>query len=193
VNPIAKMLIDMAKFYDQNLEERQLEMYVEVLSKFPLADVMEAGRQYVFDTKNFRFPMPVHKIMEKFLPQSPDHKDVGRELALRIRHAISLYGWPGPIAARTHIGEDGWVIVDKLGGWQHLCENLGATIQETTFMAQVRDAVETTSRLSQQGFNPARPAIEQGCGLQGKEIKYVVHDELKKSDFMKLIPDKDKK
>lgn len=171
MNPIAKMLIDMAKFYDQQLDARQLEMYVEVMGKFPISIVLKAGKDYVADVKNTRFPIPPHLILKRFLPQEPDAKDVGRELALRIRGAISTFGWMANEEARKHIGEAGWTIIQNLGGWVYLCEHLGADIQETTFFAQVRDAIESMYRLGQQGFDPMRPAIEQGARALKQEIE----------------------
>lgn len=162
MNPLAKMLIDMAKFYDQSLDDRQLEMYVEVLGKAPLDLVLRAGRDYVADTRNTRFPMPPHKILDRYIPREADSKDIGREVALRIREAVTAFGWCNATRAHEFIGETGWRVVGQMGGWFHICENLGVEIQETTFMAQCRDAVESAHRLEQQGFNPSRPAVEQG-------------------------------
>lgn len=179
MNPIAQMLLAMARFYGYELEERQLEMYVEVLAKFPEATVLQSGKEYIQNPKNEKFPIPPHKILAKYLPQEADSKDVGREVALRIRHAVSKFGWPSPADARAHIGDLGWGVVERLGGWQHICENLGVTIQETTFMAQCRDAVESTHRLGEQGFDPARPSIEQSTQRKGDLIQV---------DAMKLIP-----
>lgn len=162
MNPIAKMLIDMAKFYDQSLDERQLEMYVEVLAKAPQQIVLKAGKDYVSDTRNTRFPMPPHRILDRYIPREADPRDVGREIALRVRAAITHFGWCNSGEARNHIGETGWRVVEQMGGWLHLCEHLGVEIQETTFMAQCRDAIESAHRLDQQGFDPSRPAVEQG-------------------------------
>lgn len=180
MNHITKMLIDMAKFYQYDLAERQLEMYVEVMSTFPIELVLACGKEYVQNPKNDRFPIPPHKIMAKYLPQELDSKDVGREVALRIREAVSNFGWPRPGDAAAFIGPAGWRIVQQMGGWTHICENLGTEIQETTFMAQCRDAVESAHRLQKQGFDPGRPAIEQGnkSGV------------LEKADFAKLLPEK---
>lgn len=162
MNPIAKMLIDMAKFYDQALDERQLELYVSILGKAPVHIVLQAGQEYMQDSRNARFPMPVHKILDRYMPRNPESKDIGRETALRIREAITKFGWPNPKQAQEHIGKLGWGIVERMGGWQHLCENLGVEIPETTFMAQARDAAESVHRLGEMGFDTSRPSIEQG-------------------------------
>lgn len=182
MNPIAKMLIDMAKYYDQQLEERQLEMYVDVLSQFPINDVIQAGREYLRDHRNTRFPMPPHKIMAKHLPSEPESKDVGREVALRIREAVSKFGWPNPNPARDHIGHLGWGVVEAMGGWQQLCEKLGVEIQESTFLAQCRDAVESRHRLG----STFTPEQLRRLGEQSRESR----GELQKFSLGVLLPPK---
>lgn len=161
MNPIAKMLIDMAKFYSEALDERQLEMYVKVLTQFPTELVLECGKEYVHDVRNTRFPIPPHKIMERHLPKQATPKDVARDTSLRIRTAVSKYGWCNPNEARDYIGETGWQIVERFGGWMHICQNLGVEIQESTFLAQTRDAVESELNLQSAGIDTKRPSIEQ--------------------------------
>lgn len=161
MNPIAKMLLDMARFYDQPLDERQVDLYVRVLAKFPSEQVLMAGREYIEDVRNTRFPIPPHKIMEKYLPKEPEAKDIGRETATRIRHAITKFGWPSPLNAREYIGDAAWSVVERFGGWQHICECLGVEIQESTFMAQVRDAVESQVNLGRAGIDLSKSSLDQ--------------------------------
>ncbi len=161
MNPIAKMLIDMAKFYSYELEQRQLELYVEVMQKFPAELVYRAGREYVEDLKNTKFPIPPHSILKNYLPQEAGAKDLARITALRIREAVTKFGWPNPTEAHTFIGDAGWRVVERFGGWKYLCENLGLELNETTFIAQARDAVESDINLGKAGFDIERPVLEQ--------------------------------
>lgn len=180
MNPIAKMLIDMAHFYGFDLEKRQLELYVSVLEQFPKDLVLQSGKEYVQNPKNNKFPIPPHSIMAKYLPQDADPKDIGRLTALRIRDAVGKFGWPHPEEARDYIGEGGWRVVEGFGGWRWLCENLGLNIPESVFMAQCRDALESGARVA---VAPALPQIQQ---TKGKPI--VLIDEMSKCDFNKLLP-----
>lgn len=161
MNPVAKMLLEMARYYGEPLDKRQLELYVDVLSQFPQELVISCGRKYLMNTKNNRFPMPPHKIMEDHLPQEADNKDLARMTALRIREAVTRFGWPNGKEARDHLGEAAWSLVQRFGGWRYLCENLGQGISESTFMAQARDAAESHLNLDKAGYDPNQPAIEQ--------------------------------
>lgn len=168
MKPLVKMLIEMGRFYREDLDQRQLEMYVNVLSQFPESAVLEAGRAYIRDPNNTRFPIPPHKIMVDHMPQKADVKDIARNTAMRIKESVSKFGWPNGEEARQYIGEEGWRCVLQMGGWNHLCENLGSSIPESMFIAQARDAIESNLRLQKAGIDPTQPAIEakQSMGLQ---------------------------
>lgn len=161
MKPAERMLIDMARFYGFDLDKRRLDLYVQVLEQFPIEAVLQCGREYMQDPRNDRFPVPPHKILARHLPQSADSKDVGRETALRIREAVSKFGWPSPAKAKEHIGELGWSVVERMGGWSHICENLGVEIPESVFLAQARDAAESMHRLGGMGYDSSAPALEQ--------------------------------
>ncbi len=151
MNPIAKMLLDMARFYGHELDKRQLEMYVQVLTQFDEDKVLHEARAYMFDVKNNKFPIPPHKIMAKHMPQAPTDENLSVEVAARVRQAISKFGWNNPEEAEKFIGDIGWGIVLRYGGWLHLCQNLGVTIAEGTFQAQVRELCKSHMQLSRSG------------------------------------------
>jgi len=170
VNPITKMLLDMARFYGQDLDKRQLEMYTEIMSQFDQKTVLQAGRDYVRDTKNTRFPMPPHKIMEKYLPKTPDNRDLAIETANRIVQAVGKFGYTNPTDARQYVGEAGWAQVQRSGGWAFLCAELGVSIDKTTFFAQTRDSIQSNLNLGHTGINTDLPAIEQSVKSKVGEI-----------------------
>ncbi len=158
MNPIAKMLIDMAKFYSYELEERQLEMYVGVLSQFPTEVVLQAGRDYVHNLKNTRFPIPPHSILsDQIAPASS--VDLAKEAAGRVIQAVAKFGWPNGRQAKEFIGELGWRGVERFGGWPTICEGLGTTISPDTFYAQLRDMCLSTLELNAAGINDQPVAI----------------------------------
>ena len=159
MNPIAKLLIDMSRFYNHAISEQTLEMYVDVLSQWPPEQVLAAGREYVRNPKNTRFPIPPHTIMPQ--THQADAKDLARDTAMRIQYAVTKFGWNNSRAAKEYIGETGWRVVERFGGWEYLCQNLGLDLQVGTFIAQCRDAIESSVNLTRLGFDQSRPPIEQ--------------------------------
>ncbi len=164
MNPIAKMLIDMAKFYSYELESRQLEMYVGVLSQFPQEAVLKAGRDYVHNLKNTKFPIPPHSIMAEFLPKEASPEHLAKEAAGRILQAVSKFGWPNPNEAQAFIGELGWRVVERFGGWSTVCANLGVSMSTDTFYAQARDLCRSTLELGAAGIHDQPIGLEAPKG-----------------------------
>lgn len=160
MNPLAKMLIDMAKFYSYELESRQLEMYVSVLNQFPQEAVLKAGRDYVHNLKNTKFPIPPHSIMSEFLPKEASPEHLAKEAAGRILQAISKFGWPNPNDAKAFIGELGWRAVERFGGWFRVCSDLGVSLSPDTFYAQARDLCRSTLELGAAGIHDQPIGIE---------------------------------
>lgn len=159
MNPIAKMLLDMARFYAYELEERQLEMYVDALSGFPLEKVLGACRAYVKNPKNEKFPIPPHKVMIAYLPSEPDSRALSVEASSRVVAAVTKFGWNNGSRAKEYIGELGWLAVMRLGGWSHLCQNLGLSLNVTVIQAQVRDLCEATLKLGDADIHDHPPAL----------------------------------
>lgn len=153
MNPIARMLIDMARFYGYEIEDRQLEMYVEALSQFPAEAVLGAGRNYVRNPKNERFPIPPHKILIGLIPMEADQRSLAIEAASRAMSAVRKFGWCQQRSAREYIGELGWQAVQRFGDWEYVCQHLGThTLPLTTFQAQIRDLCESTIKLGDAGI-----------------------------------------
>lgn len=162
---IRDMVIENLIFYDSQVSDIKVKMFAQELEPYDLAAIDLAFRKFRMEKGRRMMPMP-SDVVASISPQA-DPKDLGRETALRIRAAVSKYGWPQPEAAQAYIGQTGWDVVQRFGGWQHLCENLGVTIQETTFLAQCRDAVESVVRLGEAGFDLSMPSIEQKSQVHG--------------------------
>lgn len=188
MNPIAKMLLDMARFYAHDLDNRTLDLYVDVLSQWPAEEVLAAGKAYVRNPKNTRFPIPPHTMIAETHAVAADAKDLARDTAMKVQHAVSKFGWNNPRGAREYIGDAGWVTVERFGGWEYVCANLGVELQVTTFIAQCRDSIESQVNLERMGFNPALPAIEQSRESKRGQGLVAIGDVIKG-----LLPPKDVK
>ncbi len=156
---IRDIVIENLTFYDAPINEIKVKMYAKDLSNLELENIQRAFSAFRLEKGRRMMPMPAD--IASFLSPTADSKDLARETALRIRHAVSKYGWSNSRDAQIYIGDTGWSVVERIGGWQHICENLGTEIQETTFMAQCRDAIESTINLGTLGLDPTRPSIEQ--------------------------------
>ncbi len=136
-NQLGQIYAATCKAYDKTLESDVLKMQIEDLADLSFDQIAAALMSYRRDEKNTQWPR-ASKIRAIVNPvQSPD--TMANEVASRVRSAIPMFGWPNPQEARAYIGELGWAIVERNGGWQYLCENLGVELSQLTFHAQARD------------------------------------------------------
>lgn len=152
-----------AAYYGFNLRPEVLLMYVEDLADYPENDVIAAYQSYRKNPKNRVMPLPA-QIIGLLNPElSPDAKAI--EVANRIRSAIGKYGWPNPNDARAYIGELGWKVVERAGGWNYICENHGLDLNPLTFFAQSRDSAKSILESANVG------EFDRPIGIELKEQK----------------------
>lgn len=104
------------------------------------------------------FPFPAD-IRNKLMPVM-NHEDDGQEIANLIMKSISQDGYTNSERAKNKIGELGWEVVQRMGGWQHLCEVI-TNDNESTFRAQIRDFAETVSKKAKRGELNTTPSLPQ--------------------------------
>lgn len=120
------------------------DLYVAGLS---FDEAVEGYKLYRQNSKNRFFPIPA-SVIEIMRPEvSPDN--LAREASARIVQAITKFGYDQGASARLFIGDLGWGVVQRFGGWQYLCENVGSEINVNTFMAQARDLAIAHNELSE--------------------------------------------
>lgn len=137
----------------QPLQDGVLLMYAEDLSDLDPITCIEAYQCYRRNPQNRTFPLPA-QIRELVNPEEFVAVEAkAREIAARVVGAVTRFGWNNGRDACEYIGPIGWTVVERQGGWRHICENLGLRIQATTFQAQIRDQVEGSLRHG--------PALEQ--------------------------------
>ena len=127
-------------YYRSKLDDQVLIMYANDLEDLDFTLVKNALDQYRRNPKNKTLPLPA-QIREIIQPEI-DSDSLAKEIASRITGAISKFGWSNSGSAREFIGEDGWAVVERSGGWMYLCENHGITIDHGTFQAQSRDLLK---------------------------------------------------
>jgi hypothetical protein len=125
----------MADYYGRALSEDAMLMYLEDLQELSPDELSLACRQYRSNPENKFFPLPASLIAIVKGTQTPE--DVGQDIATRIWEAMARHGWNNPDKARLYIGEAGWEVVKRFGGWLSLCE--GTTMDSRgTLIAQMR-------------------------------------------------------
>ncbi len=155
---VAAKISMMNIIYGVNMSNEAVLYQAQLLGDLDFNSVVSAFDKYARDNKSNRPPTPAH-IRELVIPPT-DPKDVGRNEILRVREAITKFGWPNPKEAEEYIGPTGWRFVQRSGGWQHICENLGLSISESTFLAQGRDAIESDIKLGRIGYDTDKPMLE---------------------------------
>lgn len=148
---VTKIYDQTCKAFDKTLDPDVLKMQVEDLSDLNFESILSAISAYRRDGKNVMWPR-ASKIRELVNPkQSKD--GMANEAASRIRKAISDFGWFNSEKARAFIGELGWAVVDRAGGWQYLCESHGVELNQLTFHAQARDLAKAIVESSELGIH----------------------------------------
>ncbi len=162
-----------------DLSKAALTMLVNAVSDLNPDAVLRALDEWVKTAKQRRAPMPA-EIRELCTPQiSPDAQ--AREAAARIPDAIKRHGYNWPDRAREYIGELGWSVVQRFGGWEHVCQYHGTPeMNAQTFYAQARDLARSHIELAATGTLGQAPALpmprNNQPGLQ------------RMGDYMGLVP-----
>jgi|GEM_PF-5036285 len=149
----------------QHLEDEVLLMYAEDLADLDVAACVDAYNRWRRNPKNRTFPLPAH-IRELVNPEEfVSNESQAREIAGRVCGAVPKFGYANANAARLYIGPEGWSAVQRQGGWQYLCEQLGSNINPAIFQAQLRDLIEGSLHYGVQAIEHsigALPSRQQG-------------------------------
>lgn len=151
-------LIELAAFYEKSLTDEQLKVYAQYLiQRITISEFAIAIGKYCDDSKNEFFPRPISKLVA-LVHEPVDDDAQARDAAGRIVHAISKYGWCNVESARNYVGELGWAVVSKQGGWVNLCE-ASRTMNLETFQAQSRDLAKSQIKMARAGLIDTPPGL----------------------------------
>ena len=144
-----------AEITGRKLSDITIAAYAEALSDLPEDDCIVAIRKA---RNSGKFPA-IDDIRELVDP-TIDPIDDAREVASLVVEAIAKYGWTNPREAKAHVGEIGWILVERMGGWVSLCENTMAD-NLGTLQAQFRDLAGSIIRRHQAGYGSTLPQLPQ--------------------------------
>lgn len=177
---LKKLYIGLAEYYRVEITPGQLNAYAEDLFDLDL-DLVAAAISRIRKTPgNVFFPLPA--VIREAVQGSA--RDEAIEASNRIVQAMSRFGWNNPEGARNFIGELGWRVVEREGGWQSLCQR--TTNEELpTLKAQWRELAAVTQRRMVSGIDNAAPQLPGQdkkqlthiAGLIGKVVKSMAEPE----------------
>lgn len=173
---LLETIITTASYYGRTLSEPVLRMYLEDLADLPAPAVIEGYKTWRRNPKNVHFPLPAQ--IRGIVSPGIDPESAAREVAARITGAITKHGWSNQAKARESIGEVGWAIVERQGGWMHLCQNHGVTIDPSSFQAQAREQAKSLLTHSPEAM---AEMIGLAPGVKRGEMQSI-------GEILKLIP-----
>ncbi len=160
---VGELMAIMSAYYGKDLRPQVLSLMLDDLDDLSGMAVMSALTAYRRDPKNRTFPVPAQ--LRSIVAPEMDPEAAAREIAARITAAIPKFGWANGLEAKAFIGDRGWGIVERQGGWRFLCEHHGLTIDPTSFQAQIREQAKADLKYTPQamaqaiGLAPASPDI----------------------------------
>ena len=155
------LLVATSMYYGQKLPDDVLNLYVEDLADLAFAEVVQHICEIRRDPKTTRCPLPA-VIRARVCPEI-DSEAEAVEAVSRIVQAVANIGPYRTEDARAFVGELGWFVVTREGGWQNVCqvlteENIGA------LKAQWRQLAIAQHRRAKAGLTdaPALPTHQTG-------------------------------
>ena len=152
----------LGEYYRQPISDMVLMMYAEDVADLPPEQVEKALFEYRRNPKNKFPPLPAH-IREAIQPSAMSDDQRAVEVAARIVTAISKFGWNNTREARAFMGEIGWAVVEKQGGWENICANTMSD-QIGIFQAQVRELAKVQIKLARMGALDSPPQLPKPAG-----------------------------
>jgi hypothetical protein len=158
VNDLFKRLIVLSGFCSQKLSKEMLNYYDDVLKKYGYDKACYAVER-IIKLRRGRDSFPSPADIEKTISPQLDPDEEAREAASRIIGAINRYGQYNTEKAKGYIGDLGWAVVSRLGGWMVVC-SMDRDESTTTLQAQLRDLAKAIYNRSEKGIDTA-PSIPQ--------------------------------
>lgn len=155
-------LTALAKVSGANLTPDIVELYDQGLKHLGYSKVSKAIIHVMLNRRaNDRMPS-IRDLRELVQPEVSPEQDAVEAVA-RIGEAMTKFGWANPKDARKFIGELGWVIVEREGGWESICEK--TTLDKLpTLRAQWREMAKAVTARAKAGKLNEAPALPEAPG-----------------------------
>lgn len=111
--------VALSAYYQRPMDDFVVRMYVDDLAPMTFSEAVEAMVNWRKNPRNKTVPLPAElKAISK--PDLTDEQ-LALESVSRIVQAISKYGHTNEDRAKAFIGELGWAVVVREGGWPRMC------------------------------------------------------------------------
>lgn len=166
---VAELWLTVAAMYGRDISRGAMTLMLDSIADLDSHKVLGVLSNWVRSARNKTHPLP-GDIRELVNPQlSAEAK--ANEAATRIRAAIVKFGWAQGAEAKEWIGELGWGVVKRTGGWSYLCENHGLTLDPLTFHAQAREIAKSMIEQKKLGV------FDQPVNLEGPKTQQLERTE----------------
>ncbi len=181
-------LFALARVTAFELDEPTAQLYLERLADVSPADLTRA-LDTLFDDAGVGRPFPsVAAIRKAATGQLPAHEQRAaddadaRTAATLIMGAISKHGGIRDLErVRASIGELGWAVVERRGGWQVICDVVNYA-NMATYEAQFRELARAVIQRRRDGVDDVPPALPpMGNRRQGPT-------QITEADVLNLLP-----
>lgn len=132
-----KLLNVFAHNSKTQLSQEFISIYDSAVEPFGYERAVAALKILIMECKSWQMPTP-QSIIDK-INKRPSRVSEANEISGRIMQAIPDFGYTRGSEAREFIGELGWMVVKRFGGWSSLCCDMGLTLNPSTARAQMRD------------------------------------------------------
>lgn len=154
---IRLMILNAMELYGRNPSENMVLIFETAFSELDPDKTLRTIERWLMNEKVMFSPADIKQIVNP----EPSTEDLALHTAMRIKEAITKFGWPNGNEARAYVGESGWRVVLRFGGWDYVCKNLGIELPEGVFIAQCRDVLKTEINFGDIGYDLEQPVIEQ--------------------------------
>jgi len=155
---VKKLWLQLSLYYQTQMKDEIFEMYVQDVEDLDFDLVVRELGAYRRNPKHFRPPLPAH-IRAALDSGSIDPDIAARESVSLLLSAITKFGYIGHDQAKEYVGELGWLVVERHGGWSRLCQQMGASIDPNIFQAQARELIKSQITFSKMGVKDYKPTL----------------------------------
>lgn len=167
----AKVVTALAEYYSKSVSPNLLEMYVDDLMALSPEELQHAAKLYRCDGSNKFFPIPA--VLIELVRPRQSAQDAARDAATLILDCLARDGYTNPDRAKLRMGDLAWKVVERMGGWTRLCQEV--TNQNlTTYAAQIRELAAVVSRKAEMGLSDTPPPLPENKVVAFKAMTTVM-------------------
>lgn len=141
-----ELLALLASQCEKEIDFDMLQFYENAIRPFGWEKACAIMEDIIL-TRSGRDPFPTPGDLLRYVKE--EHEDAASAIAGRVTEAIRRFGSYNHEEARQYIGEQGWALVARFGGWSSLCRNTKAD-QVPYLLSQLTKSIEA------EGKGPAR-------------------------------------